>query len=344
MTFAPHTNQDCIPSCPHLKLPLPSQSFGDRVRLIGDLEKNKQLAKDHGGWASRMGRLCVAGEVGAVWNVDGDGDVHVRFEEPIADNKVGTSRKRNRDLCFNPDALVMVKKAERKTTPVNVISNLMDAGSNWQGSEEKAITFLESEAEELLQKAMPVLFADAGDSERSGEGAMHCCKLLISLYTKQNRKKDLKAMLKRKDEIKSWCDDSSDDESSGDESSDICGSDSDDSDQSNTSGTTSVDEGDVQDELMAMFPRLTRALQDDNDEQQSVEDIQEVLAELEKINRERPPKNATAAKDRADTREALQDRLKVAVRRDRVAQLLGIERATSDHQRPRREPTHRQKA
>ena len=47
---------------------------------------------------------------------------------------------------------------------------------------------------------MPVLFADAGDSKTSGEGAMHCCKLLIWLYTKQNRKKDLKAMLNaRKD-------------------------------------------------------------------------------------------------------------------------------------------------
>ena len=166
-------------------------------------------------------------------------------------------------------------------------------------------------------RAMPILEDDAGDDDDSGQSARKCAEMLIMLYTKQGRKKERKAMEKRKIEIEAWCD-------SSDDSSDESGSDGDSDDDSDDDSDGDGEE-EVQEGLMRRFPRLTRAIQDDNDEQMELADVLEVLEALEKMNVERPPKSAKAVEDRKTTKESLEERATVAMRRDRALKLLAAQ-------------------
>jgi hypothetical protein len=163
---------------------------------------------------------------------------------------------------------------------------------------------------------MPILEDDACNNEDSAPSARTCAEMLIALYTKQGRKKERKVMQKRKDEIEAWCDESSDE---GEDDSDEDGDDDSDADSDDDR------KEEVQDELMRRFPRLTLALQDDNDEQMELADVLEVLEALETINNERPPKSAEAAADRKLTKTSLEERAKVAMRRDRASKLLAAD-------------------
>ena len=259
-----------------------------------------------------MEQLC--GQPGVVVTVDHDDDVRVKFDDDSSRRKGGLNNSSKLDFLFHPNMLIMIQRSPRLERPS--LATLMP-DPMCKLSSEQAESELEKEAEALMLRAMPVLEASAGDHDESGPSARKCAVMLIALYAQQGRKKERKAMEKRKEAIEGWCDESSDDSS-----------DEDDSDDSGDSDDSDDDDGndiEVQHELMRRFPRLTASLQDDNDHQMELSDLLEVLEALEIINNERPAKSAKAIKDRKKTKDSLEDRVRVAMRRDRAAKLLAAE-------------------
>ena len=296
----------CLLECVKLTMTKAAKSLfreGDRVKLMDDQATNRQLAKKHGGWAEDMDELC--GQVGAVSRIDADGDVFVIFDAGArtATVKHGGRGKRQ-DYCLNPKALTLL---ERPDTPPGLddatpkLSAVMPEG--WSGTEEQAEREVEEEAEALLVRALSVLEAEVGGSEATGSSARLSADLLCDLYEKQGRKKEMKAMRKRKDALEAWCSSSEEDSSASESDSD-------------------EDSEEVQDLLMAMSPGLARALQHDNDEPVTVADLESALDSLHIVNAQRPPQSETAIQDREDTEKALAKKLKIARRRDRAHSLL----------------------
>ena len=135
-------------------------------------------------------------------------------------------------------------------------------------------------------------------------------------------------MQKRSDALRAWASsseedsDSSDDSDSDDDSDQEDSDDSDDSDGSDASGGSDRSWEEVQDKILAVMPGFHRALQDDNDELMSVDDVQACLEMLARINENEPAQGLEQLRDREQTERSLKKMLQIAERRDRAASLL----------------------
>ena len=132
-------------------------------------------------------------------------------------------------------------------------------------------------------------------------------------------------MQKRSDALRAWASSSEEDSESSDDSDsddDSDQEDSDDSDGSDASGGSDRSWEEVQDKILAVMPGFHRALQDDNDELMSVDDVQACLDMLARINENEPAQGLEQLRDREQTERSLKKMLQIAERRDRAASLL----------------------
>ena len=303
---------------------------GERVTVIADVEANRQLAEGHGGWHDLMERCC--GQTGVVLGVDSDGDVRVIFG-----GRGGEEGRRG--FCWNPAALSAADTPSDDTDQDQGLSRTVTARSRATGSrsdwppklstivdkqglnEEEAKEAIRQEAETLLVFALEILEPDVD----SASTARKCAQLLHSLYVHQGRKKEAKSMQKRSDALRAWASSSEEDSESSDDSDsddDSDQEDSDDSDGSDASGGSDRSWEEVQDKILAVMPGFHRALQDDNDELMSVDDVQACLDMLARINENEPAQGLEQLRDREQTERSLKKMLQIAERRDRAASLL----------------------
>jgi hypothetical protein len=136
--------------------------------------------------------------------------------------------------------------------------------------------------------------------------------VLADLYTEQGKKKEAKAkkMTRQAEVLGQWVD-SSDEDSEED-------SDSDEELQPCT-GKAFIE---AQDILERQDPHYARTLQDDNDEQVSIEDLAGMLEQLAVYNGANPRQSKDEQKDHKETEYSMQERMKIARRRVEVAALL----------------------
>jgi hypothetical protein len=306
---------------------------GDRVRIITtDAQMHRKLSRLHGRWTHDFSDTQIkklSGTDGSVVKIDEDGDVRVNLDVEMEDVD---------EACFNPYALILVRKAGLSTakraaastpkfnkwgtwhqTVDQPLPKLSTICSGDPDSEQAAKSAIEKEAEMLLLSALEDIEGDMDFIK----GASECCVALIDLYIQQKRKKELKTLRRRHEVIESWMSESSEDEDSDSESDSGSSEDEGNDASGSKSPSTPAKQNFTTLKLVyEMSPGLEAALDNDSDVHAASADLERVLEQIEILNTKRPPASFVEHMDRVATASAFRERLDVTRKRDQAAALL----------------------